>query len=547
MGKHFKGYFVLLLTFVILLSGAFLSGSGFAKGHISSMAPSSRTTSLHTHSTPANSIQVVDMRKIPAATASSSAYDSGLIPLLTRVSPAVYAQEKAAAAHDKNAPRATHLFASTATTPITTAKFKGMANSASICPYSGGCQPPDDALASSPNWVFQGVNTSFAVYSPTGVLQPGWPKNARKFFGVPSTQSCDSHGPFLLDPRAFYDINTGLFWTVMLQRNGPLGSCAPFSQMWIAHSQTSDPNGSWTIGTVPLFYTGSPCTADFPGFGFDGNAVYVSLNVLGPSPTCPSALVLAVDKSSLAVITNFTFTGVDTIQPVETLATGGNAPFGEFLISSGVQSPSECSGPCITVWSLTLSPPSLSFGASVGTTGFTLAPQADQPGCSACIETLDTRISASPIYTFNTSINQGLISFALETGVNNGTRVVPGVFWGQVSLSCAQCFPSIYQSGYLAFVGDQAASFGAMMPYGGTNLLIVFDSMSSTLNPSIMYTTSTTPPLLTNPLFLKKGLTPTNNTSWGEYSATSFDGTHLWLSGEYSGSNKDWSTFIGEI
>lgn len=548
MDKHFKSYFVLILIFATLLTSAFISGSSFAKGHSSIVTPMNHTTSIDSRRIPAQSIHVVDMQKIPATVTSPSPYDSGLIPLLTRVSPELYAQQKASAAYNMKAPLDTRPFAVTATTPTTIAKFKGMHNSTSICPYSGGCQPPDDALATSPSWVFQGVNTSFAVFSPTGTLQPGWPKNARKFFGVQSNK-CDSHGPFLLDPRAFFDINTGLFWTVILQRNGPLGSCAPFSQIWIAHSQTGDPNGLWTVGSIPLFYSGSPCTADFPGFGFDGKAIYVSVNVLGPNPTCPSAEVFAIDKVSLASIAGFTFTGVDTIQPVETLATGGQAPGGEFLINSSINSGDgdNCLQQCLIVWQLTLNPPSLSFGAATRTTGFVLAPQADQPGCSACIETFDTRISAPPIYTFNPNLNQGLISFALETGVNNGSQIVPGIFWGQVSLACFNCFPSMYQSGYFAFVGDQATSFGALMPFGGTNLLMVFDSMSSTLNPSTMYTTATLPTSFTNPRFLKKGLARTNNTSWGEYSATSFDGVHLWFSGEYSAFNSDWSTFIGEI
>ena len=180
-------------------------------------------------------------------------------------------------------------------------------------------------------------------------------------------------------------------------------------------------------------------------------------------------------------------------------------------------------------------------------TGFVLAPQADQPGCSACVETFDTRISAIPVYTFNPNINQGVISFALETGVNNGTRVVPGIFWGQVSLACFNCYPSIYQSGYFAFVGSQAASFGALMPYGGTSLLMVFDSMSTTLNPSVMFTTVTPPFGFANPGFLREGSAPTNNTSWGNYSATAFDGSRVWFSGQYSGSNNNWSTYIGEL
>src|SRR2546423_319264 len=83
------------------------------------------------------------------------------------------------------------------------------ADSATICPYFGGCEPPDMALAASPSWVLQGVNTSIAVYNTSGALQPGWPKNSQLFFGIPnpSPAGCSPSGPFTSDPRAFYDPN----------------------------------------------------------------------------------------------------------------------------------------------------------------------------------------------------------------------------------------------------------------------------------------------------------------------------------------------------
>ncbi len=75
--------------------------------------------------------------------------------------------------------------------------------------------------------------------------------------------------------------------------------------------------------------------------------------------------------------------------------------------------------------------------------------------------------------------------------------------------------------------------------------------MSSTLDPSIMYTTRlTTDPKGTfeTPLFLKKGLVATGDSRWGDYEATSYDGSatnNTWFSSEYS--NGDWATFIGKV
>src|SRR6202011_4760642 len=119
----------------------------------------------------------------------------------------------------------------------------------STCPYFGGCVPPDQALAASLLFVVQGVNTSFAVYSPTGALKAGFPKNSVKFFGIPAPGACDPAGPFTSDPRAFYDPQEGRFWVAMLQVEGAFGvnNCPEKSIYWVAVSATSDPTGSWHV------------------------------------------------------------------------------------------------------------------------------------------------------------------------------------------------------------------------------------------------------------------------------------------------------------
>ena len=122
----------------------------------------------------------------------------------------------------------------------------------------------------------------------------------------------------------------------------------------------------------------------------------------------------------------------------------------------------------------------------VNTAIYALAPSANEPGCSYCIETLDTRISGTPVY------HNGLISFALETGVNNGSQIVPGILWGQVNaflnddgtLNTA----SLFQNGYYAYTADYAASFGALMTDADGDLYMVFEFMGSSANPGVAYT-----------------------------------------------------------
>ena len=149
----------------------------------------------------------------------------------------------------------------------------------------------------------------------------------------------------------------------------------------------------------------------------------------------------------------------------------------------------------------------------------------------------------------------GVISFALETGLNNGTQIVPGIFWGQVQPTFTNgkiSAGSIMQSGYLSFAGDQAASFAAMMPRKSGDLLVVFDVMSHTLNPSIDYATRlTTDPAGTfeSPLFLVTGQNSTPDTRWGDYSATSYDGftsNNAWFAAQYTIASGDWSTYIAK-
>jgi hypothetical protein len=107
-------------------------------------------------------------------------------------------------------------------------------------------------------------------------------------------------------------------------------------------------------------------------------------------------------------------------------------------------------------------------------------------------------------------------------------------------------------NGTFAVSGNRAASFGALMQTKTGNLLMVFDTMSSTLNPSIMYASRLTTDIgeFEPALYLMKGLAATNNSRWGDYEATSYDGTatnNVWFSAQFACKNKDWATFIGKV
>ncbi len=210
------------MALVLAIVSMFVASIASANVQTPASATAQNSTSAQRTVSPMVSMHVVNMQNVPAAKANASQSKARLMPFLTGMSGTAYAQRKAAAAHSKNAPVNTSVMRTvntpSAKTPPTKAKFNGMADSGTICNYFGsGCQPPDQALATSSSWVFQGVNTSWAVYDPTGKIQSGWPKNSQNFFGVPNPGSCDPHGPFLSDPRAFYDPADG----ALLGRHAP--------------------------------------------------------------------------------------------------------------------------------------------------------------------------------------------------------------------------------------------------------------------------------------------------------------------------------------
>lgn len=534
--------------------------------------------------------RVINMAQVPQQSASSVGASSPM-PLLTGHSSAEWANIKAAAATSSaapvnnsslSAPSAGSVSTTGPNTPGATVRFAGLADSAGTCPYFGGCAPPDQALAASPNWVLQAVNTSVAVYNTAGTMQAGFPKSAQAFFGIPNEpNNCDpNHGnqPFLSDPRAFFDQNTGRFWVAMLQVENAFGiaaSCPFQTTYWVAVSQTNNPAGAWFVYAFNMaFGSDSTGAADYTQFGFDGQAIYFSGNIFNNAGSAYEyAEFLSAKKSAMqagAGVSAFGFFNlsasstrsvlVDTVQPVmaENYPQGPRAgflinsfningdPFGHDCFSSA------CNG--LVMWavgnpgtsSITLS------GWIINTANYIAPPGADEPGCAKCIETLDTRISGTPVY------HTGLITFGLDTGVNNGTQVVPGIFWGQVYPTIDDTFHmnslALIQQGYFNYSGDGAASFPALMPDDEGNLTMVFEFMNSSTNPESAYVSRRATLLRgrfhDGGIVLFGGAAATFDQRWGDYEACSYDGrggNHVWCAGENAAASGDWATGIGRV
>lgn len=470
-------------------------------------------------------------------------------------------------------------------TPNDTQQFSGQSDSAATCPYSGGCSPPDPALATSAKYEVQLVNTSIDVWKD-GVAAKGFPKNLQTFFGVPSPSptGCDSHGPYLSYPRAAYDPNANRFYVTAMQIEGGLGigtACTALSTVWFAVSETANPTGAWHVYSLAIPETSSTAFSDYTQFGFDTQGLYWSFNLFNSAGTAlVNNVVIGIRKAELltgAAFNGYFFTGlneggklVDTINPVESLARNAG-PQGEILVDSyninfgGGSCSSGCSG--LVVWDFSniafsgSSEPSLT-GATIASDSYTLPPMADDPpSCSACIETLDTRISATPIY------QHGQVYAALDTAVNNGSgKNVPGILWFNLTAylnpgttTCPECTTmngstSVLQQGYFFFSGAADAYFPTLIPDDEGNLMMGFEFSSSSddIDPSQAYAGRrvTLPPgsMSDGGIFAVKSTKASSQFRQGDYGASSWTGPGddaTWSTGEYTcATTGQWCTEI---
>lgn len=192
--------------------------------------------------------------------------------------------------------------------------------------------PPDQGLCvgsgAGAGHVLEAVNLALRVYSPSGAPQtPAVPFN--QFVGVAPEVTTNpdgtfTYGPFLSDPKCYYDPDTARWFMSVLQfsvdpTTGAFGNSA---LQYVAVSQTADPTGAWTIYSFPTTDDGTsgtpsdpgcPCFGDQPLLGADANGVYITTNEYSiTGPAYNGAQIYAMSKRGLESGTN---TLVTHLQP----------------------------------------------------------------------------------------------------------------------------------------------------------------------------------------------------------------------------------------
>jgi len=135
--------------------------------------------------------------------------------------------------------------------------------------------PPDPTIAVGPNHIVTTVNTAIAFYQKDGTLD--FSANLDDS-GDPGFFEEVGGKTFCFDPKCFYDHLAKRFVVVALEFYGT-------TESWIdiAVSDDSDPNGVWYKYRTNSVVADGPNTfwVDYPGFGYDGGAYYVTGNLFG--------------------------------------------------------------------------------------------------------------------------------------------------------------------------------------------------------------------------------------------------------------------------
>jgi hypothetical protein len=179
-------------------------------------------------------------------------------------------------------------------------------------------EPPDQGLCVGNGEVIEPVNDLFTTYDATTGVQTGsYESLAQFFFGVHEidrTVSPPLRGPFISDPRCYYDSSSGhFFMTILVFGQDPVtGAFKAPGTIQIATSKTGTPTTSpsdWNFFSIDVTndgrsgeqnHPGCPCFGDQPLLGIDANGVYITTNEFPINGSgFNGAQIYAIQKSAL--------------------------------------------------------------------------------------------------------------------------------------------------------------------------------------------------------------------------------------------------------
>lgn len=163
----------------------------------------------------------------------------------------------------------------------------------------GAFIPPDPSAAVGRNHLVTVTNVALQVRNKSGT-QLGATRALRDFFGSFAPQG------FTFDPKVAWDEHEQRFLLVVLEQTdaSETPAAGDASYIYLAVSAGADPTGIWYRTRIDAKRTIGPrsCWGDYPGFGFDEQAVYVALNMFafGDNAPCNKSLLWIVAKAGVS-------------------------------------------------------------------------------------------------------------------------------------------------------------------------------------------------------------------------------------------------------
>lgn len=387
--------------------------------------------------------------------------------------------------------------------------------------------PPDTCGAVGPTHFVAATNANLSIYlKSTGVrvtnvsLQNFW--NTNQFIG---------------DPRVVYDEHDDR-WAML---------CSNFSNsnsgVWFAYSLTSDPTGAW----FKVFIDESQGSdagnwVDYPTLGVDENGIYTASYMVGGNFLMS---VFAIDKAPLlggspSIGTVTAWRQLPWEGAIQPCVTHGSSGAGVYLIS-------RRSSTTLRLRQITGNlggSPNLNEIGNVQVPSHSSPPEADQPGTTLDISTVDWR-------PMNAVFRNGSVWTAHCINVSNRAAVR----WYQINASTASTVQvGTISDGELEFYDpgiDVNASNAMVVGFSGSgpnDFVGAYAAGRTAADPL----GQTGPPVLYQPGQAAYTVVSGGTVRWGDYSLTTVDpvdDTTFWTIQEYAPNNpvNAWRTRIAEV
>lgn len=399
-----------------------------------------------------------------------------------------------------------------------------------------GWAPPDPYLAVGPSHILATVNMKVAWYGKDGTVQF---ENFLDSSGNPGFFEEVGGGSFTFDPKCFYDEHTGRFVVLALE----IYSATAEAWITFAVSDDDDPNGVWFKYRTPAVVEVAPgCLywIDYPGFGYDGQAWYVTGNLFklaGPSECLGfgGSLVRVFEKPG--AMSGGTAVWRDVVDSGSSWQVGSSRTETDPAHLLRVASDSTLSIARVTN---PLTAPTL----VKSTCPVPLMAQFQSaPTPNGSLSIVDRRV-------FNAAVRNGRIFVANHAAlVANGPA---GAVWYEIDVSGAA--PTLAQSGRIAANGNAHTFFPAIAVNDGGSMAIVYGRSSPTLHPllEVAGRLPCDPPgtLGASSVIASSTTSPSGaNNRWGDYFAATvdpIDGRTFWVIGEVQVSS-GWRTEITSL